>query len=121
MGLIPWSPLAGGLLGGALRKATEGRRASTGHQQQRIERDRSKLEAYETLCQEPERRTRRRGAGLVAAQPGRHRTDVGPAHHGTVDRQPACVEISLYRRRSNGSTKSGLGRGEAPNAHAVGE
>lgn len=51
VGLIPWSPLAGGLLGGALRKATAGRRANA-HQQQRIERDRSKLEAYEALCQE---------------------------------------------------------------------
>src|SRR3954453_14074860 len=51
LGIIPWSPLGGGLLGGALRKATEGRRA--GEQQQRdIERNRSKLEAYEGLCQE---------------------------------------------------------------------
>ena len=28
LGVIPWSPLGGGLLGGALRKITEGRRAS---------------------------------------------------------------------------------------------
>src|SRR5580765_8101975 len=28
LGVIPWSPLGGGLLGGALRKNTEGRRAS---------------------------------------------------------------------------------------------
>src|SRR5262249_28107837 len=28
LGLIPWSPLAGGALGGALAKASEGRRAS---------------------------------------------------------------------------------------------
>src|SRR5205823_2510791 len=28
LGVIPWSPLGGGLLGGALRKASEGRRAS---------------------------------------------------------------------------------------------
>jgi aryl-alcohol dehydrogenase-like predicted oxidoreductase len=51
LGLIPYSPLGGGLLGGALRKASEGRRSGE-RQQQRIERNRSQLEAYEALCQE---------------------------------------------------------------------
>jgi len=30
LGLIPWSPLGGGLLGAALQKASEGRRSSEG-------------------------------------------------------------------------------------------
>jgi aryl-alcohol dehydrogenase-like predicted oxidoreductase len=51
LGVIPWSPLAGGLLGGALRKASEGRRASENFQQQ-VEQNRSKLEAYEGFCRE---------------------------------------------------------------------
>lgn len=51
LGLIPWSPLAGGLLGGALRKANEGRRAEP-QRQKELEQERSKLEAYEALCQE---------------------------------------------------------------------
>jgi len=51
LGLIPWSPLAGGLLGGVLQKITEGRRAS-GHMQDAIEKNRSKLEAYEGFCKE---------------------------------------------------------------------
>src|SRR5262245_50710077 len=51
LGLVPYSPLSGGLLGGALRKANEGRRTSE-NQQQQIERNRPKLEAYEALCQE---------------------------------------------------------------------
>ncbi|HEX6552974.1 MAG TPA: aldo/keto reductase [Ktedonobacteraceae bacterium] len=51
LGIIPYSPLGGGLLGGALRKATEGRRAGE-RQQQLIEQHQSKLEAYEALCQE---------------------------------------------------------------------
>jgi aryl-alcohol dehydrogenase-like predicted oxidoreductase len=51
LGLIPWSPLSGGLLGGALQKATEGRRADPKRQQE-IEKRRSQLEAYEGLCQE---------------------------------------------------------------------
>jgi aryl-alcohol dehydrogenase-like predicted oxidoreductase len=51
LGLIPWSPLAGGLLGGALGRLTEGRRASE-RQQREIERHRAQLEAYEALCRE---------------------------------------------------------------------
>lgn len=51
LGLIPWSPLAGGALGGALKKATEGRRASD-LVKSRIEKDRAKLEQYEPMCAE---------------------------------------------------------------------
>ncbi len=49
IGLIPWSPLAGGMLGGALQKAREGRRASKTIQEN-IDKHRAQLEAYETLC-----------------------------------------------------------------------
>ncbi len=51
LGLIPWSPLAGGLLGGALGKLAEGRRASD-RQKEAIERHHATLEAYEGLCRE---------------------------------------------------------------------
>ncbi len=49
LGLIPWSPLASGLLGGALQKVAEGRRASEGVQKS-IEANRPKLEKWEALC-----------------------------------------------------------------------
>jgi aryl-alcohol dehydrogenase-like predicted oxidoreductase len=51
LGVIPWSPLAGGLLGGALRKASKGRRSNPGVQKQ-IDENRPRLEAYENLCRE---------------------------------------------------------------------
>jgi len=49
LGVIPWSPLAGGMLGGALAKAAEGRRATEG-QQNEIARHRPQLERWEALC-----------------------------------------------------------------------
>jgi aryl-alcohol dehydrogenase-like predicted oxidoreductase len=49
VGVIPWSPLGGGILGGALQKVTEGRRGAERMQQQ-VERNRPKLEAWEKLC-----------------------------------------------------------------------
>ncbi len=51
LGLIPWSPLGGGILGGALQKIAEGRRAEEQRQKQ-IEAMRPQLERYESLCRE---------------------------------------------------------------------
>jgi aryl-alcohol dehydrogenase-like predicted oxidoreductase len=48
LGLIPWSPLAGGLLGGILQKTTEGRRASGGNEE--IKKYKAQLQAYEAFC-----------------------------------------------------------------------
>jgi aryl-alcohol dehydrogenase-like predicted oxidoreductase len=49
LGLLPWSPLGGGLLGGSLEKRNQGRRNS-----ERIietfEKHRGQLEAFEALC-----------------------------------------------------------------------
>lgn len=51
LGIIPWSPLAGGLLGGVLQKAKEGRRASE-QIEKRIEKQHAQIEAYENFCAE---------------------------------------------------------------------
>jgi aryl-alcohol dehydrogenase-like predicted oxidoreductase len=51
LGLIPWSPLGGGLLGGVLQKVAEGRRASN-EITETIEKKREQLESYETLCKQ---------------------------------------------------------------------
>ncbi|OAF03700.1 oxidoreductase [Bradyrhizobium centrolobii] len=51
VGLIPWSPIGMGLLGGVLRKIAGGRRASP-LLQMRIDRLRPQLEAYEAFCDE---------------------------------------------------------------------
>jgi NDP-hexose C3-ketoreductase / dTDP-4-oxo-2-deoxy-alpha-D-pentos-2-ene 2,3-reductase len=51
MGLIPWSPLAGGLLGGALKKHEGGRRSGEDFDK-KVELKKDKLRAYESLCAE---------------------------------------------------------------------
>lgn len=51
LGLIPYSPLAGGLLGGVLGKESEGRRASE-RIKRAIENHRSQLGLYEAFCHE---------------------------------------------------------------------
>ena len=49
VGVIPWSPLGGGLLAGILDKPSEGRRSGMDKQ---IEENRDKLEKWEGLCRE---------------------------------------------------------------------
>jgi aryl-alcohol dehydrogenase-like predicted oxidoreductase len=44
LGLIPWSPLAGGLLGGALEKLETGRRKGEGFEKM-VAENREKLES----------------------------------------------------------------------------
>ena len=51
IGLIPWSPLGGGLLGGILQEITEGRRAGD-RVQKAAATQRPQLEAYESFCRE---------------------------------------------------------------------
>src|SRR3954447_9709815 len=51
VGIIPWSPLAGGLLGGALEKAEGGRRSEE-RNRKRIEEHRPELERYEAFCRD---------------------------------------------------------------------
>ena len=50
LGLIPWSPLEGGLLAGSLDAATEGRRSR--FKPESLDKHRTRLEAYEALCGE---------------------------------------------------------------------
>jgi aryl-alcohol dehydrogenase-like predicted oxidoreductase len=49
LGVIPWSPLSGGLLGGVLEKIEKGRRASEDMQKE-IEKKRDRLEKWEAFC-----------------------------------------------------------------------
>jgi aryl-alcohol dehydrogenase-like predicted oxidoreductase len=51
LGIIPWSPLGGGLLGGALQKYKAGRRGNEGFEKT-VEKKRPQLEKYESLCKE---------------------------------------------------------------------
>ncbi|MBN1565437.1 MAG: aldo/keto reductase, partial [Anaerolineae bacterium] len=51
LGVIPWSPLGGGLLAGVLQKSDTSRRADD-RMQQRIEQQRPQIEAWEAFCAE---------------------------------------------------------------------
>ncbi|HVV21925.1 MAG TPA: aldo/keto reductase [Pseudonocardiaceae bacterium] len=52
LGVIPWSPLQGGLLGGVLRKDREGKRRLEGRAAEAVQARRAQIEAYEDFADE---------------------------------------------------------------------
>ncbi len=52
VGVIPWSPLAGGLLGGVLDQASAGPRRANKHQRGVVEQHRDQLQRWEDLCKD---------------------------------------------------------------------
>jgi aryl-alcohol dehydrogenase-like predicted oxidoreductase len=77
VGILPWSPLGGGLLGGALKKAASGRRASE-RLQKEVEKHRAKLVAYEDLCGEIGEKPANVAVAWLLSRPGVTAPIVGP-------------------------------------------
>jgi aryl-alcohol dehydrogenase-like predicted oxidoreductase len=94
LGLIPWSPLAGGLLGGALEKAKAGRRASE-RMQKEIERNRPKIEAYEQCCAELGQKPADVALAWLLHQPAVTAPIVGPRTIEQLDGAAAALALKL--------------------------
>jgi aryl-alcohol dehydrogenase-like predicted oxidoreductase len=94
LGLIPWSPLAGGLLGGALQKAATGRRANE-RSQATVEKHRSQLEAYEALCAEIGESPANVGLAWLLHNPVVTAPIIGPRTMQQFEESQRAVEIKL--------------------------
>jgi aryl-alcohol dehydrogenase-like predicted oxidoreductase len=92
--VIPWSPLGGGSLAGALRKATEGRRASE-RGLARIEKVRDKLAAYEGLCDELGHAPADVALAWLLAQPLVTAPIIGPRTMEQLTGNQAALDVSL--------------------------
>jgi aryl-alcohol dehydrogenase-like predicted oxidoreductase len=77
IGLIPWSPLEQGLLGGILRKQKEGRSAEQS-QQDKLEEHRPAVQAYEDLCDELGEKPADVGLAWLLHQPAVTAPIIGP-------------------------------------------
>jgi aryl-alcohol dehydrogenase-like predicted oxidoreductase len=94
LGVIPWSPLAGGLLAGVLKKATEGRRGSDRMQAQVAER-RDEIEAYESLCDELGEAPANVALSWLLHNPVVTAPIIGPRTMAQLDGAAGVPEISL--------------------------
>jgi aryl-alcohol dehydrogenase-like predicted oxidoreductase len=94
MGLIPWSPLAGGLLAGALEKVEEGRRSSE-YMVAEIQQLRPKLQEYEALCDELGARPSDVALAWLLAQPAVTAPIIGPRTVEQLNYSLKAVDVSL--------------------------
>ncbi len=94
VGVIPWSPLGGGLLGGVLRKLEEGRRASA-DMQASIEQLRPRLERYETFCSELGEAPADMALAWLLAQPAVTAPIIGPGDLQQLQGSLRALEITL--------------------------
>ena len=118
LGVIPWSPLLGGLLGGALRKAREGR--SVGEQQRkRLERYRPQVEQYEAFCDELGERPSDVALAWLLHQEGVTGPIVGPRTLEQLEHSLRALEIELDEKALERLDRIWPGPGgPAPEAYA---
>jgi aryl-alcohol dehydrogenase-like predicted oxidoreductase len=94
VGVIPWSPLLGGLLGGALRKAKEGRAVSD-NQRKRLEQYRPQVEEYEAFCDELGERPSDVGLAWLLHQEGVTAPITGPRTMEQFEQSLRALEVDL--------------------------
>jgi aryl-alcohol dehydrogenase-like predicted oxidoreductase len=94
VGVIPWSPLGGGLLGGILRKTREGRSASD-QVRRRLEEHRSQVEEYEAFCDELGERPADVALAWLLHQPGVTAPITGPRTLEQFEQSLRALEVQL--------------------------
>jgi NDP-hexose C3-ketoreductase / dTDP-4-oxo-2-deoxy-alpha-D-pentos-2-ene 2,3-reductase len=94
VGIIPWSPLGGGLLGGVLKKLKDGRRAEAQFLN-RVEKHRPKLEQYEALCEDIGERPADVALAWLLANPAVTAPIVGPRTLEQFEQNVEAVDVEL--------------------------
>jgi len=94
IGLMPWSPLAGGLLGGALQKETAGRRAAA-RIQEAIAKHRAALAAYEALCRDVGEKPATVALAWLLRQRAVTAPIIGPRTRAQLDDSLRALDVAL--------------------------
>ncbi|GAA3287484.1 aldo/keto reductase [Dactylosporangium vinaceum] len=96
IGLLPWSPLAQGLLSGALRKHRDGAAGrSTSHAAARVAEHREVLERYEAFCDDLGLEPAAVALAWLLARPGVTAPVIGPRTVGQLDVPLQALETTL--------------------------
>ncbi len=97
IGIIAWSPLHGGLLGGVLRKQREGSgsRSNSGRSAAALEANQDRIEAYEKLCADLGEDPANVGLAWLLHQDGVTAPIVGPRTAEHLDASLRAAEITL--------------------------
>ncbi|MGH8901628.1 MAG: aldo/keto reductase [Egibacteraceae bacterium] len=117
LGLIPWSPLQGGLLAGILRKQHQGRSAADSVQQL-LERHRHQIERYEKLCDQLGHHPADIGLAWLLAQPAVTAPIIGPRTPDQLTSSLRALDLTLDTDALTRLDEIFPGPGPAPEAYA---
>jgi aryl-alcohol dehydrogenase-like predicted oxidoreductase len=118
LGLIPWSPLAGGLLCGVLEKVKEGRRTREPLQKS-VENLKPQIEKYEALCKEIGHQPADVALAWVLHNPVVTAPIIGPRTLKQLEENINALEIKLDEETLNKLDEIWPGPGnQAPEAYA---
>lgn len=118
LGLIPWSPLNRGALGGALKKAKDGRRSSE-QVQKIIKQHKDQLEAYEAFCEDLGEEPADVALAWVLHQDGVTSPIIGPRNMAQFEGNLNALELELDQQTLDKLDEIWPGPGgPAPEAYA---
>jgi len=118
IGLIPWSPMGGGILCGVLEKAKEGRRTREPLQKS-VEKLYPQIEAYENLCREINEKPADVALAWVLNNPVVTSPIVGPRTVGQLEENVKSLEVRLSKETLKKLDEIWPGPGnQAPEAYA---
>ncbi|GAA0227076.1 aldo/keto reductase [Actinomadura nitritigenes] len=122
LGVVPWSPLHGGILGGVLRKQSEGRtaRSGSGLWAKMLEdpAERARIQAYEDLCDKHGVEAGDVGLAWLLTRPGVTGPIVGPRVQEQFDSALRAVELELSEEFLAALDEIFPGPGPTPEAFA---
>ena len=95
IGILPWSPLNGGLLGGVLRKERDGKRRLEGRSKDALDKVRDRVEAYEIYCEEIGHEPGEVALAWLIHQPAVTAPIVGPRTQEQLDASLRAVDVEL--------------------------
>jgi aryl-alcohol dehydrogenase-like predicted oxidoreductase len=95
LGVIPWSPLASGLLGGVLRKEREGHRRTSEQSTATLQRHHDAIEAYEGFCAELGEEPADVALAWLLHQPAVTAPIIGPRTLEQLDGSLRALSVSL--------------------------
>ena len=99
IGIIPWSPLHGGLLSGVLKRAKEGSAARAteqgGRSQDALAENRATIEAYEKLAESLEADAANLALGWLLSRPGVTAPIIGPRTLEQLDNALGALDVDL--------------------------
>ncbi|MHB9759638.1 aldo/keto reductase [Streptomyces sp. BYX5S] len=120
LGVIPWSPLHGGLLGGVLKKESEGKRRKDGRSANALEstKVREQVQRYEDLLDKHGVEPGEAALAWLLTRPGVTGPIVGPRTQEQLDSALRAVELELSEEVLSGLDEIFPGPGPSPEAFA---